>query len=335
LKTALKILVSVGLIAAILWNHGGIQGLYEDIRHASILYLVAVAALILIDRGLMAYKWSLLLRGRGQYLPLLRGLKIYCASWVWGYFLPSTLGSDAIRAYYTSRMGIDSREVVASIVVERIGGYLASLILMFLSLTLLTAMGILGDKAVYAWLVGGALTLAGILVCFVSVSDGAFQLVHNRILIRFQRHRVANCLREFHETFHTFMRDRRYFGAFFLLTILEQLFPILWMWLIARGMGIRSDLLYFAGALPLAMLFMRLPISFDGIGVFEGVFALLMSLAGMTVSQSVAISLTSRVIILIVMVPWWLAFVLVSGDHHRPLIPTEEKSVRNPSNGDL
>ncbi len=325
MKTVLKILVSVGLIAAILWNHGGIQGLYEDIRHASILYLVPVAALILIDRGLMAYKWSLLLRGRGQYLPLLRGLMIYCASWVWGYFLPSTVGSDAIRAYYTSRMGIDSREVVASIVVERIVGFLASLILMFLSLTLLTAMGFLGDKAVYIWLVGGAFTIIGILVYLVSVSDVAFQLVHNRILIRFQRHRVANRLREFHETFHMFVRDRRYFGVFFRLTFLEQLFPILCMWLIARGMGIRSDLLFFAGALPLAMLFMRLPISFDGIGVFEGVFAFLMSLAGMTVSQSVAISLTSRVIVLIVMVPWWLAFVFVGGGPHRPIIPIEEK----------
>jgi glycosyltransferase 2 family protein len=330
MKTVLKILVSLGLIAAILWNHGGFQGLYEQIRHASIFYLVPVAALNLIDRGLMTYKWSLLLRGRGHKLPLLRGMMVYCASWVWGYFLPSTVGSDAIRAYCTARMGFDSREVVASIVVERFVGFLASMILMILSLILLTAMGILADKAVYVWLVGGALTLAGILVYFVSVSHSAFQLVHNRILKRFQRHRIANRLREFHETYHTFMKDRLYFGAFFWLTLLEQLFPILCMWLIARGMGIRSDLLYFAGALPLAMLFMRLPISLDGIGVFEVVFVLLMSLAGISASQSVAISITSRVIILIVMVPWWLAFVFVSGDHHVPVIPIEEKSGTEP-----
>ncbi len=330
MKAALKILVSLGLIAAILWNHGGIQGVYEQIRHTSILYLVPVAALALIDRGLMTYKWSLLLRGRGQHLPFFRGLTIYCASWVWGYFLPSTVGSDAIRAYYTSRMGIDSREVVASIVVERFVGFFASLILMILSLVLLTSMGILGDKAFYVWLVGGAFTLAGILVYLVSVSDGAFQLVHNRILVRFQRHRIANRLREFHESYHEFMRDRRYFGAFFWLTFLEQLFPILCMWLIARGMGIRSDLLYFAGALPLAMLFMRLPISFDGIGVFEAVFAMLMMLAGISASQSVAISITSRVIILMVMVPFWLAFVFVSGDRHRPLVPMEEKFGADP-----
>ncbi|PJB31136.1 MAG: hypothetical protein CO109_11625, partial [Deltaproteobacteria bacterium CG_4_9_14_3_um_filter_65_9] len=301
MKTALKIIMSVCLIGAIVWNHGGLRGVEEQLRRISLFYILPVAALNLVDRGLMTYKWSLLLKGRGHELPFLRGMMIYCASWVWGFFLPTTVGSDAIRAYCTSRIGFDSRDVVASIIVERFVGFLTSLILMVLSLILLTALGSLGEQAIFAWLVGGVFTLVGAVLYVVSVSEKAFDLVHNRILIRFRRNRIATRLREFHETYHEFVRERRHFGAFFCLTFLEQLFPILVMWVIARGMGIEAGLVYFAGALPLAMLFSRLPISFDGIGVFEVVFVLLISITGVSASQAVAISLTGRLIMLMVL----------------------------------
>lgn len=329
MKVALKIIVSVCLIGAIVWNHGGLRGVEEQIQRISFLYIFPVAALNLLDRGLMTYKWSLLLQGRGHKLPFIRGMMIYCASWVWGFFLPTTVGSDAIRAYCTSRMGFDTREVVASIIVERFVGFLSSLILMIMSLILLTAMGSLGSQAMFAWMVGGVFTLAGALLYVVSVSEKAFDLVHNRILIRFRRNRIATRLREFHETYHVFMRDRRYFSAFFWLTFLEQLIPILVMWVIARGMGIETGLLYFAGALPLAMLFSRLPISFDGIGVFEAVFVVLISLAGVSASQAVAISITGRMIMLLVLIPWWMAFVITTGNIHAPCEPLREESRSN------
>jgi uncharacterized protein (TIRG00374 family) len=251
-------------------------------------------------------------------------MMIYCASWVWGFFLPTTVGSDAIRAYCTSRIGFDSRDVVASIIVERFVGFLTSLILMILSLILLTALGSLGEQAIFAWIVGGVFTLAGAVLYVVSVSNKAFDLVHNRILVRYRRNRIATRLREFHETYHEFVRERRHFGAFFCLTFLEQLFPILVMWVIAQGMGIEAGLVYFAGALPLAMLFSRLPISFDGIGVFEVVFVLLISITGVSASQAVAISLTGRLIMLLVLIPWWLAFVIDSGNIHMPRILQQE-----------
>jgi len=324
MKTALKLIVSVCLIGAIVWNHGGLRGVEEQLRRISLFYILPVAALNLVDRGLMTYKWSLLLKGRGHELPFLRGMMIYCASWVWGFFLPTTVGSDAIRAYCTSRIGFDSRDVVASIIVERFVGFLTSLILMILSLILLTALGSLGEQAIFAWLVGGVFTLVGAVLYVVSVSEKAFDLVHNRILIRFRRNRIATRLREFHETYHEFVRERRHFGAFFCLTFLEQLFPILVMWVIARGMGIEAGLVYFAGALPLAMLFSRLPISFDGIGVFEVVFVLLISITGVSASQAVAISLTGRLIMLMVLIPWWLAFVIDSGNIQMPRILQQE-----------
>src|SRR4029453_10924205 len=90
--------------------------------------------------------------------------------------------------------------------------------------------------------------------------------------------------------------DGRSLAMFFGLTFGEQMLPIVNTWLVARGMGINVGALYFAATLPLALLIARLPISIDGIGVFEGVFVVLMSLAGLSAAQAVAIAVASRIL---------------------------------------
>jgi uncharacterized protein (TIRG00374 family) len=289
---------------------GGPREIGLQILRIELIYIILIVAVNVIDRGLMTFKWSLLLRGRGIRLPFIRGMIIYCASALWGLFLPTTVGSDAIRAYSTSRAGLDSREVVASIIIERFLGFLSALLLAILSLVLLTHLGNLGDQVKFVWLLAGGMLLVAILLFVISVSKKAFNLFHDRILHRFRNNRIAQKLREFHETYRFFVIDRQNLAVFFGLTFGEQLLPIFDMWLIARGMGIEVGILYFAAVLPLALLISRIPISIDGIGVFEGVLIVLLSLAGLSAAQAVAIAIVGRILQTIALVPWWMAFVI-------------------------
>jgi len=323
-KTALKIAVSAFLIGAIVWMLGGIREVGAQILRINPLYIVPIIALTVIDRGMMTYKWGLLLRGRGIRLPFFRGMMIYCASAIWGLFLPTTVGADAIRAYSTSRTGIDSREIVASIVIERFIGFLSALLLAILSLVLLTRLGSLGDKVVFVWLLGGGMLLGAILLFAVSVSQRAFVLFHDGILRDFKHRRLAQKIREFHETYRSFVVERRNLATFFGLTFGEQMLPIVDSWLIARGMGIDVGMLFFAVALPLALLVSRIPISIDGIGVFEGMFIVLMSIAGLSAAQAVAIAVVGRILQTITLIPWWMAFVITHRDLRAPHPLSEE-----------
>jgi len=92
MKTALKVAVSVLLIGAIVWMLGGIHEVGAQILRINPLYIVPIVAVNMIDRGMMTYKWGLLLRGHGIRLPFFRGMMIYCASAIWGMFLPTTVG---------------------------------------------------------------------------------------------------------------------------------------------------------------------------------------------------------------------------------------------------
>ncbi len=310
MKTALKVAVSAILVGVIVWMLGGIGEVGTQILRIDPLYIVPIVALVMIDRGLMAYKWSLLLRGRGIRLPFLHAMMVYCASAIWGLFLPTTVGSDAVRAYSTTRTGIDSKEVVASIVIERFMGFLSALVLAVLSLCLLTHLGYLGDRVIFAWMLGGGMLLGAVFLFVVSVNERAFLLFHDKVLHGVKHRRIVVKLREFHDIYRSFADDRRNLSTFFGLTFVEQLLPILDTWLVAQGMGIDVGVLYFAAALPLALLISRLPISIDGIGVFEGMFIVLMTLAGLSAAQAVAIAVVSRILSTVTYIPWWFAYVV-------------------------
>jgi len=125
-------------------------------------------------------------------------------------------------------------------------------------------------------------------------------------------------LHQFHSTYIAYKNDKKNMVIFFILTFIEQFMPIFDCWLIARGLGIDVGIAYIAGAVPLAMLISRLPISLDGIGVFEGVFILLMAFAGVTASEAVAISLAGRILQTASWLPWWMAYVGSTGEIRPP-----------------
>lgn len=324
MKTAIRVIISVCLIGVIIWMLGGLGEVVLQIQRINPLYIVPIVALIIVDRGIMTFKWGLLLRGRGLRLPFHRGMMIYCASAVWGTFVPTPVSSDAIRAYTTSRIGLDAREVISSIIVERLLGFLSALLLGILSLGLLTSLGYLRDQATFAWLLGGGMLLGAILLLAVSVNQRAFSLFHDRILHGFSHLRLARKLREFHETYRLFFVNRTILAIFLYLTLGEQLLPIVEIWLIVKGMGIEVGLLYLAAVLPVALLISRIPISFEGIGVFEGAFIMLMSAVNLPAAHAVAIVIVGRVLQMASLLPWWIAFVITHGNLRMPLPPSQE-----------
>lgn len=152
--------------------------------------------------------------------------------------------------------------------------------------------------------------LGAVFLFVVSVNERAFLLFHDKVLHGVKHRRIVVKLREFHDIYRSFADDRRNLSTFFGLTFVEQLLPILDTWLVAQGMGIDVGVLYFAAALPLALLISRLPISIDGIGVFEGMFIVLMTLAGLSAAQAVAIAVVSRILSTVTYIPWWFAYVV-------------------------
>lgn len=277
-------------------------------------HLLALALIVMtLDRLLMAYKWILLLESRGLSLPLYEGFKIYCAAMMWGMFLPVTVGADALRGYLVSRTGLDGYEVAASIIVERMVGFVAALLFGLLGMLIMSAAGAVDERFDPVWWMGGLVTAAAVCAVLLSFSerlfDGAWRLVPRRV----RDSRVAARFRDFHAVYRAYGAERRALAAFFALTMLEQTFAIFATFVLAHALGVDVALWFLAAAVPLSMLIARLPIAFDGLGVYEGVFVLLLGLGGIAPVEALSVALAGRVVQILAWAPWWFLYSLGHG----------------------
>lgn len=276
-------------------------------------YLLLALFVVTIDRLLMAYKWTVLLRAQGYRLPLLQAVTIYCTSMIWGMALPTTVGADAIRAVMTTKRGLGGADVVTSIVIERMVGFVLALALGVICLLILRNIGVLDasfDKAF--WL--GIVMIVGVVgLLALSMNETATSAVMVRLPRALRESKVMDHLRRFAAAYRSLGSARGAIARFGGLTVIEQLVSVLFPWTLALGLGVPVDLLVLLGVLPLSTLLSRVPISFDGIGVFEVIFVGLMTLAGVAPEASLAIALSGRVIQLFAFLPWWLVYVLQSG----------------------
>jgi uncharacterized protein (TIRG00374 family) len=118
-----KMLLSLGLIAAVIQVVDFKRAINVFVR-LDPWYLLAAVVLICLDRILMAYKWNLLLRALDVRVPFRYVLQTYSVAPLSGLFLPSTVAGDLFRLYSLSRFRPNNQAVVASMVVERVMGFL-------------------------------------------------------------------------------------------------------------------------------------------------------------------------------------------------------------------
>src|SRR5690606_16604305 len=81
----------------------------------------------------------------------------------------------------------------------------------------------------------------------------------------------------------------------------------------ARALEVEFNPMFVFAAVPLAILVSRLPISLDGIGVYEGIFIAIMALGGVRPADALAVSLAARALQIVVWLPWWLMLAARTG----------------------
>lgn len=310
IKKSLQLLISVVLLAAILWYADAFDDIVSLFVEAAPQFLALALVVMTLDRLLMTFKWILLLESRGLALSLYNGFKIYCATMIWGMFMPATVGADALRAYLTSRKGLNGYEVTASIIVERMIGFLAALLMGLVGMLILSSARVVDDRFDSVWWAGGILLAGGVAAVALSFSENVFDTMLRFVPARLRSSKVVQGVRKFHGIYRGYGRERRTLAVFFLLTVLEHALTVFGVWLLAVGLHVDVPLWHVLAAVPLSMLIARLPITFDGLGVFEGVFVVIMGLAGVGAAEALSIALAGRLVQIVAWAPWWLLYSL-------------------------
>ncbi|HWQ11511.1 MAG TPA: lysylphosphatidylglycerol synthase transmembrane domain-containing protein [Roseiflexaceae bacterium] len=251
-------------------------------------YLAGCLAIYFAGVVLSCVKWQLLLQTQGLRAPLAQLVRWYLLGALASSVLPSDVGGDLGRGYIAGRALGDHAAAWSSVVVERLTGLAALLLLAALALALApTLLGwpmILPLGLLAAGVAGGA-------VVGVALRPGSSRMPWLPISVG----RVIGRLQEIAA------RYRSSGGILAVCLVLSVAFHVLnavSLWLLARTVA--SDVA--PGVMlvwPLVGLVGLLPLTPGGLGVREGAMAVLLGRAGMSAEQAVAAALLSRALLLV------------------------------------
>jgi uncharacterized protein (TIRG00374 family) len=296
MKRVLVLLIKLALAAGIVGLFLYVIDIGELIAIASGLnlwLLLPAFALVYVDRALAAYKWRPLLKAVGVNAPFSILMRIYLVAPLVGILIPASVARDGFRFFMLSRYKVDRRSVLASIIAERVIGFVAILGLVMVSLGV--AFYLFRDTWGYfretlLLLIVGAL-IAGFMV---GTAIGGFKKGVDWLAGRLDRVPFVGKLHRIYTLYSEYRNHPGTVAAVLAMTFVEQMLPVLVTSLLAFALHLDVSLLGLFSVIPIILLVARLPLPLEGIGISEGLSVLLLGLFGVSPTEAVSLSLLGR-----------------------------------------
>jgi glycosyltransferase 2 family protein len=291
-KKRLTNVVRIVLSGALVWwliNMISVEELVENLTVDSIPYVLWFIVMVNADRHLMAFKWNILLKAKGIRLPFDYVNGIYYMATLIGSFLLPTVGVDAIRAVDVGRKTNRHADVVSSIVLERAFGVLGVGVVCLLSLGLFV---LYIDPTAWKLLLQLTGVVAVITILLLASLRRNVRVLPTRLK---ERSKLVRKFKAIVRSYQEYADHRWPLVHCFLWTIAEQLVQSYTPYIVSQALGFDIPLRYFFMFIPITIFVARLPISFDGFGVREGIVVALFGMAGVPATEALLISLIHHI----------------------------------------
>ncbi len=277
-------------VLAVLWHAAGGEAIAETLLQASPVWLAVAVATLILQTALSAQRWRLTAAQLGQTLPRGYALKEYFLSQAFNQALPGAVAGDAARAVRARDQG---GLLVAgqAVLFERLAGQIAmflTLAVAFLS-TFLVAGGLDWPPAMEATL----LTVVGIGIAVPFGLLGARQH-RGEVGVKAPRWLRPMGVALFASRV---LPGQILFGAAITICNLAA------FGFAARSVGVTLSIIEIAALVPVILFAMLIPLTVSGWGVREGAAALLLPIAGISTSDSVAASVMFGLALMIAVSP--------------------------------
>ena len=279
------------VVVGVLQVLGSIALLYILLRRVSVNDLLAQREFLSWERVGLAFgayllsymvtvsNWWIILRGLGVQVGAGVVIRAHLAGFFYGTVIPSSVSSDFGRGYRLQREGVGVRVVALSILIDRLAGFLVFAVVMvlatpfYLSGLPFEVAVVLGRAPVWGSLVG-----VGLVAVFVIY----------RLFPRFFVPYVA-----------AVQGKVELFTVAVILSLIVHVLFALMTWLLVRPFWTEATLMYCLYVTEVYQIADLLPISFAGLGVREGAYALMFAAYGVTRAESIAVGLVTFGILLV------------------------------------
>jgi uncharacterized membrane protein YbhN (UPF0104 family) len=273
--------LSAGLLAWVI-SRAGLGKVWADLTSLDGGLYALAGGLFFMGVVLRSLRWQVMLRDFEINTSLGQLLAIYTIGIFFDNLLPTGIGGDIVRALELRRESQRGAQAVSSVLANRLVGIFTMSSLGLVAL--LTNPGIF--PAIVTWSVGGFA---------VAIVIGVWLVRRDMLTWLSERLPFARPvtdhpkLRDLHATATAYSGGTLLCAV--LISVLFTLSLVITQYTIARAIGVELGVKYFAVAAPVIGAVTMLPISFNGLGVREGVYQFLFSSVGVASSAAVAMSL--------------------------------------------
>ena len=298
----LKVSLSV-LITLLLVRYLNLHDAWSILRKIQIHYLAIAFLIINADRVFMAYKWKILLKAKRLDSPLFSLIKAYYLSSFLSPVLPTTVGDDVVRGVSATKTGIGSDNIFSSIVIERILGMLSLFLLALLTLGFFVH----GKYRYFEYLlIYVAVFLVLFFVVFYYSLEKKFSIGNIQKKLPASSNKIVLFFGNIYLSYMDYRNYKKHLLVFFFLSMVEHLIIVYLNYVIIKGLGFQVSFVSMLYTIPTITFLSRLPISIGQIGIQEGAYVMLLSLVGLSLTDSVMISVVKRLVIFVSVLPVFL-----------------------------
>lgn len=293
IRGVLQLILSVTLLAW-LFNRVGLNVIVSTLAGVSWNWYVLAFLLFLGNVLLRAYRWYLLVSALEQEIPYGRLIYLYFVGFFFNNFIPSGFGGDVVKVISLQQDRAPGAEALSSVVVDRLTGLIGSASIAFV---------VLAWNRIQFWFGASAadldlpplLLLATVVIClgaplgfiFIRWIDplelmGSLMPFTQPITSRSGLRRFVHTIRRYPP------------GA--LISALSVSIPftiglVAIQYAIARALSVQVPFYVFPLFVPIIAIINVLPISFNGLGMREGVYQFLFVPVGVSSASAIAMSL--------------------------------------------
>lgn len=266
------------------------------------LYALCVL-LYLVPAFLMSVRWHVIMQAAGVSPGLRRAFLISYVGLFFNNFLPGAVGGDIAKAWVTARDEERKLAVVASVILDRLVGLAAMIVLAFAA-----AMASLGRPELRT----PVLLIAGL---FGALVVGYFVYFSRRLrtvrAVEWIKARLPlrEGIRSLDATFKKVNARRAAVAWSLLLSLLAQSASIVLLWVMSRALGIEqptlADFFLFA---PIAFMLTAIPVTLGTWGTQEVVYRELLGLVRVSATDAIGLSFMFRLSAILVSLPGAIVF---------------------------
>jgi hypothetical protein len=269
------------------------------LKNINVYYFIMLLVLVTIDRIFMAYKWLLLLRVKDKNISLPTVIRIYYIGTFIGFFLPTTVGGDLVRVLKLQREKHKGSDALSSVILERIIGFIAAAILAVVTTLILI---FLFKLNIWYFLIIAAMVLIVLaLIIIISLNKTLAGKIEKSE--KLSGNFLIDNLKKFYLSYSEYKDNKGLLVLFLVLSIIEQLIPVIANYLAALALNLEIPLIYFILITPVVQLISKVPVSFEGIGVTEGLMVYFFVLLGLARTGAFSIGILGHLAVIIGTLP--------------------------------